>query len=378
MGSFDVSCGISNISINEGDNTGFLILEKPPVYLSRDFPEPGKTLIINATDLYRPVLPPVYGTYDDYGRITDIRDSATTKVIEEMFGLPVQQVIDCIVSSDDIYDSRSAIADAYATKPELITDRNDSLAEYLKNLGFKVEKQDGEDVYVFNLKYEITTNSEDKYWIIRESESKKVLAQVSTYKDGWHLLNTFVHLTGMYPGFDVKDFRAIRSLNAYSGMFFMEEVFRGMDMFNNTEHYMNNYEMTMTNSFKESWREALAELAEAKEEGNKYFSMTNSVEMELFFRELAFPSSHFPLLTMYADAEDEILALRSIINIAQGVNRPLAPSAYSSLGDGDRPAKMLNTIVAHVLGKREELWNEENYPPEDPEEGTPWTFPSYP
>lgn len=377
MGSFDASCGISNIAINNDDNAGFLILEKKPVYLPRDFPIPGKTLIINATDLYRPVLPPVYGVYNDYGRITDIRESATTKVIEEMFGRPVQQVLDCIVSSDDIYDMRSAIAEAYATNPKLVTDRSDSTEKYLTDLGFKVENQDGIDVYVFNRKHEIVAAAEDNYWTIRQFDSKKVLGKVSTHKDGWHLLNTFGYLTDTYPGFESKDYRSIRNLNAYSGMFFMEEVFRGMDKFNSYEHYMNNYEMTLTQEFREDWRESIKELTQALEDGDRFFSITNNIGMDVFFRDLAFSAHHFDLLPMYADAEDEIFELRSMLRIAEEVNRPFSPSVYSNLGDSDRPAKMLNTIVAHVLGKREEQWNEENMPPEDDEQGF-WDFPEYP
>lgn len=378
MGSFDVSCGLSSLPIHTYDNTGFVILEKKPVYLPRDFPSPGKTLIVNATDLYRPVLPPVFGVYDDYGRITDIRETATTKVIEKMFGRPVQQVIDCIVSSDDIYDMRSTVAETYASNPNLITDRPESIPDHLKNLGFTVENQGRVNAYVFN-DYEIAEVPGDRYWFIRDRKQNKVLTRVPTHQDAAHLLNTFGYVTGTYPGFDAKDYKAIKSLNSYSGMFFMEEVFRGMDTFNKTEHYMNNYDRKRTETFKEEWREAMDELLQAGDDGaDAYFGITNNMGMELFFRELAFPAKHFPLLTLYKDAEEEILELRSIIKIAEDVNRPLAPSAYSNLGDGDRPAKMMNTIVTHILGKREQEWDDENLPPEDPEEGTPWTFPSYP
>lgn len=378
MGSFDVSCGISNIAINREDKAGFLILEKKPVYLKPDFPSPGKTLIINATDLYRPVLPAVYGEYDDYGRLVDIRESVTTKVIEAMFGRPVQQVIDCVVSSDDIYDMRSAIAEAYATNPKLVTDRSDSTEKYLTDLGFKVENQDGIDVYVFNRKHEIVAAAEDNCWTIRQCDSKKVIGNVSAYKDSWYLLNTFSYLTGTYPGFEPKDYRSIRSLNAYGGMFFMEEVFRGMDKFNAYEHYMNNYEMTRLKEFTEDWRESIKELIQALEDGDRFFSITNNIGMDMFFRDLAFPAHHFDFLPMYADAENEILELRSMLRISEEVNRPFSPSVYSNQGDSDRPAKMLNTIVAHVLGKREAQWNEDNLPPEDEDEPSAWDFPEYP
>lgn len=69
MGSWSVYCGISRISITSGDECVFLPLKKGH----------GDYLP------YFPATLPIFGTYDDYGGIENIKEDKNTKLIEKHF-----------------------------------------------------------------------------------------------------------------------------------------------------------------------------------------------------------------------------------------------------------------------------------------------------
>lgn len=81
MGSWNVHCQISKISISCIDEV-VLILLKPNTYIDKDN--------------YHFMCPPIYGTYDDYGRIEDIIENPATKILEEYYGEPIEIICDAI------------------------------------------------------------------------------------------------------------------------------------------------------------------------------------------------------------------------------------------------------------------------------------------
>jgi hypothetical protein len=378
MGSFSVSCGFSNLGINEGDATGLLILEKNRKHLTKDFPEAGKSIIVNATDHYRPLLPAVYGVYSDYGRIGGIKESVTTKILEEMFHRPIQAIVDCVLSDDEIYDADGAIAKHYSTtKLPTFMDRDDSVHDWLLKLGFTLLGDDeGNPVYTFS-GYELFKHKGQTEWTVLQKQNERVLTTIPARYNLEDILNTFGHYTRTYPGFDSKDFQAVASLHRYSGMFFLEEVAQGMDKFHNTAHYMSNYQTTRTNEFKEAWGELIDNINEAKENGTDIYSAVYRCDgVEFFLREIAITSPDMDKFTLYGKDAKEIFELRSMIRTAEEANRPFGPSIYVSIGESDRASKMLNMLAAKVLAKRQQEWEEENFDPEEePEEDNYWYLP---
>jgi hypothetical protein len=377
MGSFNVSCAISNLGINERDKIGFLILEKNPVYRGRNYPESGKVLIINATDTYKPFLPPVFGAYNDYGNITGIKESVTTGILETMFRRPVQDVIDCICDDNDIYQMGSKISKHYmvAKLPDRFS--RDSIGDGLMEAGFtKLSPEDSVATSFRFGDYEITLDSVNKMWTIIDNARGKTLKQVSTFSSFDELLNTFGEYTKTYPGFDPADYEIIRSLNKLGGMFFLEKVFEGMHKFNSADHYMNNYENTITQRFVDEWKEFLVEMEEAKASGKNILATSVAYgEFDFFRRDMNFPSQHIGLVDRYAESFDELLSVRSLIRTAENINRPLGPSVYSSIGENDRASKMLHNIVGDILGERQKEWEDDNFDPEEGEENNYWTLP---
>jgi hypothetical protein len=91
MGSFNVACSISNISIGAGDPVAYIPLENARYrYHIGD----GNDMLIYMHCFYAPVTLPIFGEYDDYGGVECIEINRNTKIIEEFFGITIDKVID--------------------------------------------------------------------------------------------------------------------------------------------------------------------------------------------------------------------------------------------------------------------------------------------
>jgi hypothetical protein len=91
MGSFNVACSISNISLQCGDEAVYIPLEV------NEFPYgigDGNHMLIYPHCFYSPVALPLIGEYDDYGRL-DLVEDDNLKLVKEHFK---------IESNDDIFD----------------------------------------------------------------------------------------------------------------------------------------------------------------------------------------------------------------------------------------------------------------------------------
>lgn len=87
MGSWSVSCGISNIAITSGNKCVLLPLIK-------DKGEYGG---------YAPVTLPIFGDYDDYGGLENIIEDENTKLIEEHLGITISEFVEYLVDGKFTY-----------------------------------------------------------------------------------------------------------------------------------------------------------------------------------------------------------------------------------------------------------------------------------
>jgi len=98
MGSFNVSCGISGLPIGEGKRVG-LVLVTLKRTLGAQYvqdKEPNRfrgSQYVYPTDNFCPIFPAIYGTYDDYGRIENIERGPITELIENHYGMPIDDVL---------------------------------------------------------------------------------------------------------------------------------------------------------------------------------------------------------------------------------------------------------------------------------------------
>lgn len=91
MGSFNVACSISNLSIDPGMPVAFIPLEvsKYPYKIGD-----GNHFLIYSRCFYSPVTLPIFGEYADYGHIEDVETDKNVKIIEAHFERPVDEILD--------------------------------------------------------------------------------------------------------------------------------------------------------------------------------------------------------------------------------------------------------------------------------------------
>lgn len=87
MGSFNKIGFLSSLPISSGDATTLIFL-KPNKYCDSKLGG-----VVYSTDWYEPVFLPVFGQYDDYGRIENIKRTDSVKYIEKFFGLDIESII---------------------------------------------------------------------------------------------------------------------------------------------------------------------------------------------------------------------------------------------------------------------------------------------
>ena len=131
MGSWSVSCGISNIAITSGNECCII-----PIKESHQ--EYGG---------YLPTTLPIFGKYDDYGGMEDIVEDENTKLIEAFFGITIAEFVEFLVDGEFTYDRREV-------KPIRQKLEDNGKLEHIEKWRFMwVDKQ----------VYEVMAQSYDKY-----------------------------------------------------------------------------------------------------------------------------------------------------------------------------------------------------------------------
>lgn len=93
MGSWSVSCGISNIAITSGNPCVIIPLKK------------SKGL---SYQKYQPATLPIFGVYNDYGGMENIEVNSNTKFIEEHFGVTIDEFVEFLVDGKHTYERNEA------------------------------------------------------------------------------------------------------------------------------------------------------------------------------------------------------------------------------------------------------------------------------
>lgn len=352
MGSFNVACGISNLSINEGDEVGFVILGQS-IKTRYGKRENGHSCFVYSTDLHEPFLPPVYGKYDDYGNITEVQESLTTKIIENMFHKPVEVVLNCISSDRSVYSSHGDIFNQYFTAAKAWNEWDLVSHENLLSLGFTQDEQYDNSYSFGGYSLVIKDGGEENQptsggWFVLDKSGKNVLTKGSMHNDISGVLNEFSRVTAQYPGFDANDFDAIRMLNDFDGMFFLKEVYDDM------KGYVleDSYEKTLHERRGEAWDELMSKMNEF---GDGKLTLEQSAGMFRFadyiLRDISFPWNQCDELRVYGSSHD-FLELHNLISLMQTLNRMLMPT-MCGVPYGDNVAShRLNMVSEKIVTRR--------------------------
>lgn len=136
MGDYNVTCGISNLTINNGDRIGLNILI--PTRLSRGYLDSriqGSMYYMGIYDHFTPFAAPVYGTYDSYGGLENIERNETVDFLEAFFGKDIATIVDCVGGSfRGLDDSYNPIHVAYFSEERKTATGNGYAAEDLENV----------------------------------------------------------------------------------------------------------------------------------------------------------------------------------------------------------------------------------------------------
>jgi len=106
MGSFNVSCGVSMMSIDEGDRCVLIPLTKTKY---SDSISEGAYYISNDGPIgrFHPITLPIFGEYNSYGMLENIEEDSNTKAIEKFYGCPIVDFVQhmCSHHHSDIKDN---------------------------------------------------------------------------------------------------------------------------------------------------------------------------------------------------------------------------------------------------------------------------------
>ena len=88
MGCFNKIGFVSSLPILYGDECVLIFMEETHGYKSDKIG--GVTY---PYDLFKPIFLPIFGNYDDYGRIEYVKDTESVKFIEDFFGMTIDDII---------------------------------------------------------------------------------------------------------------------------------------------------------------------------------------------------------------------------------------------------------------------------------------------
>lgn len=357
MGSFDVGCGISNLAIHMGDKVGFILIEKNTKGES-DFwtRNRGTAMNIYTTDMYQPMFPPVFAVYDDYGRVAEVEKSTTTEMLEVFFRRPVNVVIDCVNENRGIYDSYGPIFENYALEGALIGSFNANFEEKMISVGFTRDEESNEQAiaYVYG-DYRVMHYPQSNKALVSDIKNGKILdGNISVYNDDVKtVLKSFAKHTGLYPGYALEDVEAITTLSKASGMFFLKDVYDGME-----KHLLaeETYVEFYLNRYVQKW-ESFMERFDA----DKNWTVEKEIKMNFSYdifdfihRSSMMPLSAIELLDMYKEDREDFFKMRYLPTILTQVNRMLMPSICGEQHGNDEASQRLNALTEEILKVRAE------------------------
>lgn len=251
MGSFGKIGFLSSLPIEYGDETCLIFLSKNP---TSGKAESGIGGICNHTDIFISMFLPIFGEYDDYGRIDNVIDSPIIKTIIDFFG--EDNISDFIDKVDDNAVGR------YSKTP-LETKKNN---EIFKNLTFCLEhksvyeKLSSMDLYKDDFQYggmscieilEQKTNYPKSYKLdgigFSDSRFARILSKSSgiTYIDP---IKSFVDIIGEN---DIMEFLSFDSgISTLNGKYYPSNY--GSQSQDHVLHYkmLTHYRNIIVNKFK--------------------------------------------------------------------------------------------------------------------------------
>jgi hypothetical protein len=347
MGSFDVSCGLSNLSIREGDRTGLVLLL--PTNRNKDL-EDSSSLVVNVDDRFRPFLTPIYGTYNDYGSLENLERNASVEILEDIFSIPIETIVYVVnTSGRSIYSNY--IGDLASALGSTLTPETFGFGvsqdESLTRLGLTV----------------ITSNVEYSFGGYNLVFSKGLSATIT--KDGEtlhsfhsHSLENVVEMFGdrinNYPGFPNCG-EKIRLLKSLSGMFFYAPIFDELKQFPEDEWTAQGTQRVNEEVEKYFVFRKVAAAASQGEDDRVFF--TNSFLVPDVIRRMFHFNSDADLLLKY-EGTQEIQELSKLMTLMTQTNHALSPTMYAGQEGDSAVSVALHKAALKVITDRQTAYDD--------------------
>lgn len=238
MGSFNVSCSMSNLSINAGDKALFFILipnmRKSEIFKGMHHLEP-ESMLLHTNDYFNLFSFPIEGIYNDYGMIEDIIETENTKMIEHFFNAPISIILETILEKRSWYETFSPIRKHYFTNQNLFDYDAGCVDEsFLSTLGFfKVNDVYKRERSNYGVKLIATTEAHLKDYELVNLETHEILNIRSTYVRSRRedFLSDFYSATNVMLNIREEDQKRIELLLVLSGMFVLKPVYEAFCKF---------------------------------------------------------------------------------------------------------------------------------------------------
>jgi hypothetical protein len=247
MGSSNNACSISSLSLGGGTPVAFFLLHPAKQYRNDDLLviHPASHLFYSNC-FFDPLSLPIFGVYDDYGGVEDIEEDSNTRALEQFFGIPIKDIIDCIVCSRSASDTFSAAYRVDGQYKDLFEYGVSFDAKWLKAMGFEkashpalpdkeLFKHDGFSYWaeVTTYKVEFRDNDgnpisrdEDAFIIWDENGCKAKEGQRCGLKE--EFLGAFHELTNYYVHIRPEHQERTNLLAKLSGMFVHRDIYKAL------------------------------------------------------------------------------------------------------------------------------------------------------
>lgn len=346
MGSFSVGCGLSSLSINEGEEIGLVLLSEMKYPHQWTF----KFMTSDYDPQYKMFLPPIYGTYDDYGKLANIKRTPTVGLLEKLFRKDIEVVIECISSNEKIYDRSSPVHFHYnKTKAVLGAKLFDQLLAYGMT---EVKDDEEESVYTFS-NATLTLNKSTERWHVSQTDfqGKEIpLGSIHQFgKSPRDILEFFSKVTKIYPGFAEEDYWLLNQMRNLRGMYFTPEIFTDLTPVMLDDSLRQRW----LEYAKTGWDESVK--AYHNREG-RFYTLSNNPDFDRSFNETYARLYEFvdSMFEAYEKDNNDMMdgyLLKQVMSVA---NRNFAPSVLGTqFGEDDVSHKMAESMLK-VLRRREE------------------------
>jgi hypothetical protein len=376
----DVSCALSHVNITSDDEVGILLLDKNRMrgYEEMRLAKGGSARVGNKfyfsyNHFYVPVLPPIFSTYEDYANVTNIEESITTKLAEDIYGLPIQTILACVSNDNrELYNDYGPIFKNF--KPENVEERENlsSLENRVKNLvsyGFSPLPDEDYDAEAYALgKFVLVKHKDENKWNVQNNEGDPCGTTFAVNDSTWRLCEEVYNRTNILVGYDSAYRATILKLYSMSAMFFLKEVYEDLktDIVDNN----TNSVWGAPSGFSENWEEFMSCFNPDYTPNNPYafsFSIkagalspegyrTQAASwhidgVELLKKETAIDFQDYDRLHVYKDS-NEFKSVVDLIQITSSLNIMFMPTTIGEDGGNDYEMEALLNATRKVVDER--------------------------